>query len=313
MLTKTAIPTLKADNFQKLYSSDHPDSEIRHTSVGQQEFEIHRRCVWPQSMTPHRLDKYMIFMNIEGESIHTIGDEQYLVKENTLCFVSPEMIRSWKGETELQNGFVVMFSDVFFYQGCADKKFLEEFPLFQLGGTPLLNLSIDEANEYMSIFKMMHKEYRNKNEYSSAILRSQLQLFIHKANAKFRTSTTFENEKFSASIRLVKSFKKLFTTDFMVLGQGKAILHKNIAEYADALGVTQNHLNDTVKQVTGRSAGQLIRYHLALHATSCLMHSEQNISEIAYKLGFEDPAYFARFYKNQTGKSPTEFRLALNP
>lgn len=313
MLTKTVIPTLKTDNFKKSYLSNRQDTRAGITSVGQQDFEIHRRCTWPQTMNAHRLDKYMIFMLIEGASKHTIGDEQYLVTGNTLCFVSPEMIRSWKSETELQNGFVVMFSDMFFYQGCADKKFLEDLPFFQLGGTPLIELSTEEANEYVSIFRMMHKEYENRNDYSSAILRSQLQLLIHKAHSKLRTNSTFTHEKISASIRLVKNFKKLFTNDFMVLGQGKAILHKNIAEYADALGVTQNHLNDTVKQVTGRSAGQLIRYHLALHATSCLMHSEKNISEIAYKLGFEDPAYFARFYKNQTGKSPTEFRLAFHP
>ena len=313
MVSKLAIPTLKAENLQTFYSSEQRSLKIENKIISEHEFEIHRRCLWPQSMNPHRLDRYVLFISTHGESMHTIGDEQYAVRENTLYFVGPEMIRSWKAETEKQEGFVVMFSDIFFYQGCADKKFLEELPFFQMGGTPFLQLSDNDTAEYVWIFKMMHKEFNNRNDYSSAILRSQLQLLIHKANAKFKTSSNSLNPKTSASIRLVKKFKKLFSEDMMVLGKGKTILHKNITEYAEALGVTQNHLNDTVKQVTGRSAGQLIRYHLALHATSCLMHSENNISEIAYKLGFEDPAYFARFYKNQTGKSPTEFRLAYHP
>ena len=42
----------------------------------------------------------------------------------------------------------------------------------------------------------------------------------------------------------------------------------------------------------------------------CLMHADKSIGEIAFALGFEDPSYFARFYKSQTGKSPSEFRAA---
>ena len=313
MVTNGTIPTLKRETFQKKYSIDAQSSPIADILGGDLFFNIDHRCAWPSALSPHRLDHYMIFIVTHGEGIHTLGDSEYYIRENMLCFIGPDMVRSWKAEKDEQRGFFIAFSDLFFSHGCADKNFLSELPFFQVGGTPLLNLTEDEAAEYLSIFEMMQREYRNGSQYSTAILRSQLQLLIHKANAKLKMHEQCVVIKNTAGIRLVKEFKKLFLRDLTVLGKGKSIMRKQIAEYAKALGVTQNHLNDTVKQVTGRSAGQLVRYQLTHHATSCLMHAGKNISEIAYALGFEDPAYFARFYKNQTGKSPTEFRASINP
>jgi AraC-like DNA-binding protein len=157
----------------------------------------------------------------------------------------------------------------------------------------------------------MQDEYQHRNEYSADVLRSQLQLILYKANAQLKLGGRLNDPKAHAGLRLVKAFKTLFLRDFHALGQGKGLMLKKVAEYANTIGVSQNHLNDTVKLVTGRSAGQLIRHQLTSHATMCLMHADKNISEIAFALGFEDPSYFARFYKSQTGKSPSEFRATL--
>ena len=96
--------------------------------------------------------------------------------------------------------------------------------------------------------------------------------------------------------------------DFSAIRTGRSLQLKKISEYAAELGVSQNHLNDTIKTITGRSAGQHIKDQLTRHATQCLVHSNKSVGEIAYGLGFEDPSYFARFYKSQTGRSPSDFR-----
>jgi len=154
----------------------------------------------------------------------------------------------------------------------------------------------------------MYAEYHNSNSYSPDILRTQLQLLLHKANAQLKTEIICNSTGNHAGLRLVKAFKALYLRDFNALGKG--LMLKKVADYADELGVSQNHLNDTIKIITGRSAGQLIRHQLTSHATMCLMHADKSIGEIAFALGFEDPSYFARFYKSQTGKSPSAFRAA---
>lgn len=309
-MKQQTIPTLKSDAYRKSYFKDEvpaplPASDLRH-------FEIHHRCALPDVINAHRLDFYMLFMVVQGEGIHTFGTKEYYIRENMLCFVAPHMVQSWRAEKENQKGYFVGFSETFFHEGCENKHFLQERPFFQLDGNAVLTLTDAQAQHYLTLFRFMLEEYQSANAHSPHILRSQLQLLIHKANAHaLQEGQTYETTH-AAGIRLLKSFKELYLHDFRALGDGKGLALKKIAEYADAMGVSQNHLNDTVKSITGKSAGQLIREHLANQATMCLLHADKSIGEIAYALGFEDPSYFARFYKSQTGKSPSEFRLSEN-
>jgi AraC-like DNA-binding protein len=96
--------------------------------------------------------------------------------------------------------------------------------------------------------------------------------------------------------------------DFKLINSGQVIRVKKVADYAQQLGISQNYLNDTIKSITGKSAGQLIKDQLIKQATMCLKHSSKNVSEIAYLLGYEDPSYFARYYKKQTGHAPSDLK-----
>jgi AraC family transcriptional activator of pobA len=245
-----------------------------------------------------------------GEGTHTAGSKEHHIHENMLGFIGPDMVNSWQADMTEQQGFFVSFSESFFNEGHEDKHVLQQLPFYQMDGNSILTLSDEQARYYLHLFQSMLEEYQNKSTYSAPILRTQLQLLLYKANAQVQTDLAFQNAIAVNSHRLVKSFRELYLRDFHNLGIGKGLMRKKVKEYAEELGVSQNHLNDTVKSVTGRSAGQLIRQQLIHHVTGCLMHADKSISEIAYALGFEDPSYFARFYKSQTGKSPTEFREA---
>ena len=81
-----------------------------------------------------------------------------------------------------------------------------------------------------------------------------------------------------------------------------------VAGYAEELGVTPNHLNRVVKSETGRCAGEWIE-NARLSLARTLLHDPGiQISEVSYRLGFEDPAYFSRFFRKLVGISPTDFR-----
>jgi AraC-like DNA-binding protein len=82
-------------------------------------------------------------------------------------------------------------------------------------------------------------------------------------------------------------------------------------EYADLLGVSRAHFCAEVRRRCGLSPGQLIQQKTVLEAKRRLMHSSFTVSEIAYALEFEDPSYFVRFFKRQTGITPTQYRVAM--
>ncbi|ACL61825.1 helix-turn-helix domain-containing protein [Methylobacterium nodulans] len=78
--------------------------------------------------------------------------------------------------------------------------------------------------------------------------------------------------------------------------------------YAGDLGVTPARLRAAVRAVTGASPGRIIRDRRLLEAKRTLLYSDLGIAEVAYSLGFSDPAYFSRFFAKGTGEAPRAFR-----
>lgn len=85
--------------------------------------------------------------------------------------------------------------------------------------------------------------------------------------------------------------------------------HWTIARYAAEVGVTADRLNVTVRRASGRSPLSIIHERLIAEADTLLDDSSLKIAEVAEALGFDDPAYFSRFYKRETGQSPNKQRL----
>ncbi|PWC33965.1 helix-turn-helix domain-containing protein [Azospirillum sp. TSO35-2] len=84
--------------------------------------------------------------------------------------------------------------------------------------------------------------------------------------------------------------------------------HWPVERYADALGVTPGRLNAACRRVTGLSTLQLVHARLMLEARRSLIYTSHGMAEIGYALGFEDPAYFSRFFTKREGRSPLAFR-----
>lgn len=63
-----------------------------------------------------------------------------------------------------------------------------------------------------------------------------------------------------------------------------------------------------VQAETGENAQSLVHSRLAREAYRRLVHVAAPVSKLAFELGFEDPAYFCRFFKRHTGVSPSAYR-----
>ena len=80
-------------------------------------------------------------------------------------------------------------------------------------------------------------------------------------------------------------------------------------EYATRLCVCHEKLRGACARVTGTSPLGLLNARRLLEAKRCLLYSSMSIASVAYESGFEDPAYFSRFFTRSVGKSPREYRL----
>lgn len=72
-----------------------------------------------------------------------------------------------------------------------------------------------------------------------------------------------------------------------------------------------NYLNRAVKEITGKPTTAHITERIIAEAKALLQHTDWNISEVAYALGFDYPTYFDNFFKKQTGTNPKSLREAI--
>ncbi len=100
--------------------------------------------------------------------------------------------------------------------------------------------------------------------------------------------------------QLVARFRELIERDFRS--------NRSVADYAAALHVSESRLRAACLCVTEQSPIQMVHTRILLEAKRELVYSSATVSEIAYALGFDDPAYFTRFFSKRTGLAPRTFR-----
>ena len=109
-----------------------------------------------------------------------------------------------------------------------------------------------------------------------------------------------ETLNFDASSRLVRDFEDLVERSYHQ--------RKKVYQLADELGVTANHLVQTVREKKQKTPGKIIAERLLLEAKRQLVHSTDTITEIAFGLSFSSPSQFNRWFKHEAGLSPGQFR-----
>jgi len=98
-------------------------------------------------------------------------------------------------------------------------------------------------------------------------------------------------------------------TRFVLLVEAHFLEHWPVSKFASRLGLTPERLNRLTHAHADRNALELIHDRIAREACRRLVYVAAPISKLAFELGFDDPAYFCRFFKRRTGVSPSQYRL----
>ncbi len=84
--------------------------------------------------------------------------------------------------------------------------------------------------------------------------------------------------------------------------------HRGVADYAAELGVSESRLRRACAASTGQSPVEVVHLRVLVEAERLLRYTTMSIAEVAYHLGFDDPAYFSRFFARFQRRSPRDFR-----
>jgi AraC family transcriptional activator of pobA len=100
-------------------------------------------------------------------------------------------------------------------------------------------------------------------------------------------------------------------TRFCALVELHYVAHWPVPRYAQTLRVQDSKLNRACNALAGKPALEIIHDRLMLEARRRLVYISASVANIAYELGYQDPAYFCRVFKRHSGMSPSAYRLAL--
>ena len=240
---------------------------------------------------------FQLFLIERGKVTYEFEDERYLVSGPVIVTIPENMLHGLVVSKNIQ-GMVLTLST----------SFLET--VFRVAPTALMELSqirilrdVKRDSSYRAIKSLLyelHDEIREELPEKGLILQSQLSLLLSKL---FRLSV----EKSDNFIDAGSSYARYFNLFLRSIKKAYTPM-KPITHYAHELNITTVHLNRICQARVGKSALQVVDDFLFLEAEKYLKHTEYSISEVAYRLNFEDPAYFSRFFSKYAGVSPKVFR-----
>ena len=263
------------------------------------------------SMPLYRSDFFRIILFTDSKLTYTAHEKRVAVQSNCLSFSYPGKLESWEREDRLY-GTVIYFTEVFAQIDTTHSGFDDEFPFFTFDGDILLPLEEVEAMQLkMQTQEMIAEMYSNYHDKLSMI-RKLLSVYLHRIQRLYVYKTGAQSPERKANQGLFNRFRKASDEYFLQLALGKQTVMPSVSILAESLGVSANYLNETIKKVTGQTASAHIQRKLLLEIKSYLLHTDLQVAEIAYHLGFENVPYFNRFFKKHAGYTPVEFRKRFN-
>lgn len=252
-----------------------------------------------------RRDFYKICINT-SKSIIQYADRGIETDGTILFFGNPIIPYSWETVSETYEGYACVFTEEFL-KAKDRSETLHESPLFKIGGTPIFSLNAEQKLFVDSLFQKMIKEYETDYVFKDDLMRSYINLIIHES-MKMQPSENFFKHK-NASSRITSLFLELLERQFPIETKNEPLALKTPQDYAQSLAVHVNHLNRSVKEVTGKPTTAHITERVINEAKALLQHTDWSISDIGYSLGFEYPSYFNNYFKRLTGTVPKSLRM----
>ena len=250
---------------------------------------------------PHKHSFYHMVYFSKGAGSHSIDFIHFPVAAGEIYFMIPGQVHSWNFEAQPE-GYIVNFSEQYLNALIANPRYLDQFSFFSgKAKEQVITIPAAGRQQIEQILETVVREGNSKEELKDDFARTALvQLFIQVSRY---TSKENEEQQYSYNSILFRNFQKLIDQHYKE--------KKLTKDYAAMLYVTPNHLNALSKDVTDRSAGELIRDRILLEAKRLLVNAKMTISEIALELDFADNSYFSKFFKKYEGITPEVFRKQI--
>lgn len=260
-------------------------------------------CSWGQEKFTS--DFYMISLKKIKSGTFLYGKTTYDHSNGSIYFVKPRQIVEINNIELSEKSFVMLIHEDYLL-GHPLHAAIKNYPYFDYEINEALHLSPSEELIMWDLYEKMALEYRNnQDEFSQDIILTHLDSVLKYAQRFYKRQ--FINRATLSGTTITK-FHKILEHYF---GHG---LHRkeglpSVNFLASELNLSPRYLSDLLKQETGKTAIDHIHLYLIEEAKDILRSTDTSITEAAYQLGFENPPYFTRLFKNIVGMTPNQFKI----
>ncbi|WP_353721105.1 helix-turn-helix domain-containing protein [Dyadobacter sp. 676] len=237
----------------------------------------------------HRISFFAIVWFSESGGTHFIDFESFPIVANEVFLLSPNQVHSIPAATLPPARTIVFARDVF---DRIDEPYLRQ--MFLPFENTAFAIPADMVAPLTHLFDLILMEYGGEADIS-LLLKYTTALLTH----LYRFGRHNHRIAGAGDHRLVKLFQ-LMQTHYRH--------EKSATFYARQIGLTPKRVNELLREKMGTTLSRLLYRLILIEAKRELYHGRHSVKEIAYRLGFSDQSYFARFFKKQTGLTPDEFR-----
>jgi AraC family transcriptional activator of pobA len=264
-------------------------------------------CIGPDArqVSYSRRDYYKTAL-VRGRNRYHYADKSIEVDGTTLIFFNPNVPYTFESLDLDSTGFFCIFSKSFFTDKIGSS--LNDLPMYQLGGKPAYTLNQQQDEQVTEVFNKMIDEIGSDYAFKYDLLRNYVTELTHIALKSRPAERLYQHP--DAKSRITAIFTDLLERQFPIESPSQRFHMRSAKDFASKLSVHVNHLNRAIKKTTGKTTTDVIAERLLSEAKLLLKHTDWNVSEIGYCLGFEEPAHFNNFFKKQVQTTPARYRLA---
>jgi len=244
----------------------------------------------------HRHKTFEILFLTAGSTICRVDTERHIISPNHICVIRPGQLHAVELGRDAK-GYQLCFAPEFFPVSLERSLLVNTSTLFTSAGSQPLEVTGPIQTEMLRLMRIMEREYNDTGLFKAEALRSLLKIFfIYLSRLNSKEPPVHLNRK----NQIVGHFLAMLDEKFTTL--------RRPADYADALAVTTNYLNETLKTVSGFTTSYHIHQRVILEAKRLAVYGDQSMKQVASRLGFDDVCHFSRFFKKGSGQGFTEFK-----
>lgn len=236
----------------------------------------------------------------------TYGRNSYDFEQGSLIFSKPGQAQRYANteETSGETGWVLLFHPDLIRRFDLGKN-IEHYSFFSYESHEALHVSEAEKKTLSELVNQISKEYSNNiDKHTQKLIVANIELILDYCTRFYeRQFYVRSNHNLDLLAKLDSKLKEYFDQE-----QSLELGLPTVKYFSEMMNMSSSYFSDLLKNATGRNAQQYLQDYLLERAKNQLLASDEQVSQIAFSLGFEYPQHFSKLFKSKVGLSPVEYR-----